>query len=97
MTQTQIIWTKKKILEMDVYVEHIGIRNMQDENWQTIVDMADRIVEKSDGNKEIRKAVLDNLEMWEIAWNEEKKASHSCEKAVKDSNRCIWCTYYNET
>lgn len=71
MNEAQTIWTKKKLLEMDVYIENKGLLKMSDEDWQTVVAMGDKIIADSKDNEAVRKAVLNNLEMWEVAWNEE--------------------------
>ena len=56
---------------MDVYIENKGLLKMTDEDWQNVVAMGDKIVADSRDNEAVRKTVLDNLEMWEIAWKEE--------------------------
>jgi len=71
MNEAQTIWTKKKLLEMDVYITNKGLLKMSDEDWQNVVAMGDKIVADSRDNEAVRKTVLDNLEMWEIAWKEE--------------------------
>lgn len=71
MNEAQVVWTKKKLLEMDVYIENKGLLKMSDEDWQHVVAMGDKIVADSKDNEAVRNAVLDNLEMWENAWREE--------------------------
>lgn len=71
MNEAQTIWTKRKLLEMDVYIENKGLLKMTDEDWQNVVAMGDKIVADSKDNEAVRNAVLNNLEMWEIAWKEE--------------------------
>ena len=71
MNEAQTIWTKRKLLEMDVYIENKGLLKMTDEDWQNVVAMGDKIVVDSKDNEAVRNAVLNNLEMWEIAWKEE--------------------------
>ena len=71
MNEAQVVWTKRKLLEMDVYIENKGLVNMTDEDWQNVVAMGDKIVADSRDNEAVRNAVLDNLEMWENAWREE--------------------------
>ena len=73
MNEAQTIWTKRKLLEMDVYIENKGLLKMSDEDWQNVVAMGDKIVADSRDNEAVRNAVLSNLEMWENAWREEKK------------------------
>lgn len=73
MNEAQTIWTKRKLLEMDVYIENKGLLKMTDEDWQNVVAMGDKIVADSKDNEAVRNAVLNNLEMWEIAWKEEKE------------------------
>lgn len=68
MNEAQTIWTKRKLLEMDVYIENKGLLKMTDEDWQNVVAMGDKIVADSKDNEAVRNAVLNNLEMWEIAW-----------------------------
>lgn len=71
MNEAQVVWTKKKLLEMDVYIENKGLLKMSDEDWQNVVAMGDKIVADSKDNEAVRNAVLSNLEMWENAWREE--------------------------
>ena len=71
MNEAQTVWTKKKLLEMDVYIENKGLLKMTDDNWQNVVAMGDKIVADSKDNEAVRNAVLGNLEMWENAWREE--------------------------
>ena len=71
MNEAQTIWTKRKLLVMDVYIENKGLLKMTDEDWQNVVAMGDKIVADSKDNEAVRNAVLNNLEMWEIAWKEE--------------------------
>ena len=71
MNEAQVVWTKKKLLEMDVYIENKGLLKMSDEDWQHVVAMGDKIVADSNNNEAVRNAVLGNLEMWENAWREE--------------------------
>ena len=71
MNEAQTIWTKRKLLEMDVYIENKGLLKMTDEDWQNVVAMGDKIVADRKDNEAVRNAVLNNLEMWEIAWKEE--------------------------
>lgn len=73
MNEAQVVWTKKKLLEMDVYIENKGLLKMTDEDWQNVVAMGDKIIADSRDNEAVRNAVLGNLEMWENAWREEKK------------------------
>lgn len=63
MNEAQTIWTKRKLLEMDVYIENKGLLKMTDEDWQNVVTMGDKIVADSRDNEAVRKTVLDNLEM----------------------------------
>lgn len=44
MNEAQTIWTKRKLLEMDVYIENKGLLKMTDEDWQNVVAMGDKIV-----------------------------------------------------
>lgn len=39
MNEAQTIWTKRKLLEMDVYIENKGLLKMTDEDWQNVVAM----------------------------------------------------------
>ena len=73
MNEAQVVWTKRKLLEMDVYIENKGLLKMTDDDWQNVVAMGDKIVADSRDNEAVRNAVLGNLEMWENAWREEKK------------------------
>lgn len=75
MNEAQTIWTKRKLLEMDVYIENKGLLKMSDEDWQNVVAMGDKIIADSKDNEAVRNAVLSNLEMWENAWKEEKKTA----------------------
>lgn len=75
MNEAQTIWTKRKLLEMDIYIENKGLLKMSDEDWQNVVAMGDKIVADSKDNEAVRNAVLSNLEMWENAWREEKKTA----------------------
>lgn len=63
MNEAQTIWTKRKLLEMDVYIENKGLLKMTDEDWQNVVAMGDKIVADSKDNEAVRNAVLNNLEM----------------------------------
>ena len=71
MNEAQVVWTKKKLLEMDVYIENKGLLKMSDEDWQHVGALGDKIVADSKDNEAVRNAVLGNLEMWENAWREE--------------------------
>lgn len=71
MNEAQTVWTKKKLLEMDVYIENKGLLKMADEDWQHVVAMGDKIVADSKDNEAVRNVVLSNLELWENAWREE--------------------------
>ena len=71
MNEAQVVWTKKKLLEMDIYITNKGLLKMSDEDWQNVVAMGDKIIADSNNNEAVRNAVLDNLEMWENAWREE--------------------------
>lgn len=71
MNEAQVVWTKKKLLEMDIYITNKGLLKMSNEDWQHVVAMGDKIVADSKDNEAVRNAVLGNLEMWENAWREE--------------------------
>lgn len=57
MNEAQTIWTKRKLLEMDVYIENKGLLKMTDEDWQNVVAMGDKIVADSKDNEAVRNAV----------------------------------------
>lgn len=92
MNEAQTIWTKRKLLEMDVYIENKGLLKMTDEDWQNVVAMGDKIVADSKDNEAVRNAVLNNLEMWEIAWKEEISNFKKKELWPKQKEKLYFCT-----
>ncbi len=93
MNEAQTIWTKRKLLEMDVYIENKGLLKMTDEDWQNVVAMGDKIVADSKDNEAVRNAVLNNLEMWEIAWKEEISNFKKKNCGLNKKRNCIFVQF----
>ena len=69
MNESQVIWLKGKIWQIDNYVRQKGVMNMTDEDWQIIVAMADAAIAESGNNTLVKRNIMDTLELWESAYH----------------------------